>query len=86
MRRATRKSDDKLVSDVKKIRQRVLQAADEVSSLVAKVKNSYDELDPKTKKKVTAGLAGLGALLAVGALHHKHRKSKKRKQEQAKGE
>ena len=65
-----------LERNVASVKKGVLLLNKEVSSLLSDVKRRYYTLDPKTKKKIAAGIAGLGVVLAATAAYRKKRAKK----------
>ena len=57
-----------------KISHDIHKLGDELSGLIKKAKDKYDNADDKTKKAVIAGIAGATALIAGAISYKKHKK------------
>lgn len=58
------------------LKRQISQMANQAEIVLTSVKTKYEELDPKTKKKVLAGIAGLGVVLAAASHYHRQKKQR----------
>jgi hypothetical protein len=71
-----KKHPAKLANDVQRIGKQVHILGNDIDVLFKKLRKQFALLDPKTKKKIGAGIAGLGTILAATALYRKRSKKK----------
>ena len=64
------------VHEVERIHKQVHRVKKDIGSLFGKMQRSYAGLDPKTKKKIAAGVASLGIALAAAQVYRKHKGKK----------
>jgi predicted metalloendopeptidase len=77
MKKATQKKVEKAVDFGEEAFAEIQRMARELGTAVKSAKSKYDALDPKTKKKIVAGLAGATAVVAGAVGYSQLKRDKK---------
>jgi len=77
MKKATQRKVKKAIDFSEEAFVEIQRMARELGTAVKSAKSKYDALDPKTKKKIVAGLAGATAVVAGAVGYSQLKRSKK---------